>query len=122
MSKKIEVEFAFEIGDLVYIRGADYTVSVRPNQFVILERSAQECHAGIQRCYKLLEMSSWVPEIALTYDEPAYRPASDAWLADRLRVQAAERKLRMEETDLVWQREEKRQAEYDRKKSPKPSA
>ena len=70
----ITVEFRYEIGELVYIRGATNTGSITPNRFVIIERMAQQCHADFQRLYRLVGFRDLVPEIAITRDEPEYQP------------------------------------------------
>jgi len=101
----LTVEFKFQIGELVYVRGSMYGEGRRPRQFVILERIAQECPVGVQLQYKLHDVAGFMLEIALTRDEPPYRPETDAWLADRLRVMKAEREIvttEREAADLRW--------------------
>jgi len=86
MMSKIESEFKFELGDMVYIRGSQHIAGCRPTHFVVCERIAQECHGGVQQFYKMLGWTGAVSEIALTVEEPAFRPQSDAELADRERT------------------------------------
>ena len=74
---KIEVEFEFEIGQLVFFKGSQHTRSNRPKMFPIFERHAQECHGGIQKLYKLSFITELVPEVVLTTEEPQYRPACE---------------------------------------------
>lgn len=87
---KIEVEFAFELGQIVYVRSSLHTHNVSPTRYVIAERIAQECHGGVQRLYKIYGRDDFVPEIVLTSEEPAFRPVSDEEIADMLRRQDAE--------------------------------
>ncbi len=74
---KIEVEFEFKIGQLVFFRDAQHTRSDRPMMFVIYERLAQQCHGGIQKLYKLSRYDGLFPEVVLTTEEPEYRPLCD---------------------------------------------
>ncbi len=79
--------FEFDIGELVFFRGAQHTCGCRPKQFCITERLAQECHGGVQKLYRLsgTDPHQLHPEIALTRGEPAYRPVSSEQQADELR-------------------------------------
>lgn len=87
-----EVDFEFEIGELVFVKSALHADGVRPKYFVIIERLAQQCSGGIQRLYKLAGEEGVVPEIALTRDEPPYRPPSDAEMTQRQRQRQAEQR------------------------------
>lgn len=73
---QITVEFEFEIGEIVFFKAADHNSAVRPRTYQIMERLAQECHGGIQRAYVLVGSREWVPELALSREEPLYRPES----------------------------------------------
>ena len=70
----LTVEFAFEIGDLVYFKSATHDIGNTPVKFVVYERLAQECHGGVQRLYRVLGVKDWVPEIVLTSVLPPYTP------------------------------------------------
>ena len=83
---KLEVEFKFEIGDIVFFRSAQHDKGNRPRPFCIVERLAQQCHADTQRLYVLACNSGFVPEVALSLEEPSYRPVTVAELDDRDRV------------------------------------
>lgn len=89
----INVEFKFEIGGMVYFRGSIHDFDHRPNQFVIAERSAHECHGGLQRLYKLVNYRDPVPEIALSREEPSYQPASDAAYKERRKKNAVDSEI-----------------------------
>ena len=88
------VEFEFEIGDLVYTKGSQHTDGQRPRMFCISERIAQQCHGGIQQLYKLETIDGWHAEVVLTYDEPPYRPMSDARMTEHFAIIEQERELR----------------------------
>ena len=83
MASSITVTFEFEIGELVFIKSATHIIGSRPKRFLILERVVQQCHGGIQLMY-LLDVPNLPlrPEIALTREEPAYRPVSLEQLMD----------------------------------------
>lgn len=76
------VEFEFEIGQLVYFKDADHTSEKRPRQFTVIERYGQECHAGVQRHYRLNGIAELIPEVALVTEEPAYRTVSESMIRD----------------------------------------
>ena len=73
----LRAEFRFEIGDTVYFRAAMHNANNRPNQFIIYERLAQQCHGGIQQLYRMQPGMDFVAETLLTADEPEYRPATE---------------------------------------------
>lgn len=73
----ITVDFEFEIGDLVYFRGASHHAGVRPKQFCVYERLAQECHGGIQRMYRVTGGTDLFPAVLLTKEQPPYQPACE---------------------------------------------
>lgn len=80
MASEITVKFEFEIGELVYIKGAQHCEGARPRRFVITERLAQQCHADMQRLYRLEGYDNrgyGVPEVALTREEPLYQNKSN---------------------------------------------
>lgn len=78
--------FKFSIGDAVFIKSALHTAGNRPKQFVVYEQLAQRCDGGIQFLYKLVGWQGDLPEIALTAEEPPYRPESLELFADRKRI------------------------------------
>ena len=80
MASEVRATFEFEISELVFFKGTQHNRNCRPNQFCVTERIAQECHGGIQRMYRLSGTDPHLlhPEIALTREEPPYRPASPA--------------------------------------------
>lgn len=89
---KIEVEFAFEIGDFVYFKSAPHFDWKNPRKFVVVERLAQQCHGGIQRMYRLgglVDDASRtlmnVSETELSREKPPYEPISEEWIQDRIR-------------------------------------
>ena len=88
MASTITVAFEFDIGELVFFSDAQHTRGHRPKQFCVTERLAQECHGGVQKLYRLsgTDPRQMHPEIALTREEPAYRPVSSEQLADELRA------------------------------------
>lgn len=92
---KIEVEFEFELGDLVFLRGAQHIQQSRPKRYVIYERMASECHGGCQRLYKVLGWSEPLPEILLTKTEPPYQPEAEEYLAERQRIIELEQQATM---------------------------
>jgi hypothetical protein len=98
MASEVTVKFEFEIGELVFIKGAQHSDQARPKQFVIFERIAQQCHADMQRLYRLIgygEGSSFgVPEIALTRVEPPYREKSNTQLLEEFHLTEGWRNVR----------------------------
>ena len=85
MASTIEVTFEFEIGELVFFRGAQHTMGSRPRQFCIVTRYAQECPNGVQKLYQLdSDGNNFHLEVALTRDEPEYRPVSAGQLKEEL--------------------------------------
>ena len=96
MSRLI-VDFAFEIGDVVFFKGSDHANGHRPKTFAIYERVAQQCCGGVQNLYRVHGIEGFTPEAMLTREEPPYRPMSDAELADRVRVIQTEIKARKAE-------------------------
>ncbi len=86
MASEVRATFEFEIGELVFVKSATHIKGSRPKQFLILERVIQQCHGGIQLMY-LLDVPDLPlrPEIALTREEPAYRPVSAAEQKDTFR-------------------------------------
>ena len=85
MASELRATFELEIGELVFFKGAQHTCRSRPIQFCITEQLAQVCHGGVQKLYRLSGKDDWHPEIALTRDEPAYRPVSVEEREDELR-------------------------------------
>lgn len=83
MASSITVEFEFEIGDLVYFKAAMHTDGETPNRFVVTERLAQQCHADIQKLYRLDGVERWIPCVALSAEMPAYQRRADDWYAER---------------------------------------
>jgi hypothetical protein len=79
-----QVDFAFEIGDLVYVRGSTHTQTTRPKAFVVYERIAQECHGGVQRLYKVFGLEGLVPEPVLTLDIPPFQRRSALAVAEEI--------------------------------------
>ncbi len=87
---ELKADMAFEIGELVYFKGAIYNTHQTPNRYMVVERYVNECHGGIQRLYKLEGITVQVAEIALTRDVPtmddsAIKAAEDfqfnSWIA-----------------------------------------
>lgn len=113
MGKKIEVEFEFEIGDLVFFRSSDHAVGIRPKTFCVYERLAQECHGGIQRLYKLGNVPESIPEVLLCKDEPEYRPMSDSEIEDQCRLTEKLSSVRANASwrDIVKRTDEKKKGE-----------
>lgn len=75
----LTTEFAFELGQTVYFRNAENNRNSTPKPYTVWERTATECHGGIQRFYILgrhpeLQL---IPEIALTADRQPYDATSD---------------------------------------------
>lgn len=87
----ITVEFRFALGVSVYFKHAAHDRACRPNQFVVVERIAQECAGGLQKLYRFSGDTNTYSEIALTVEEPPYRPMTKAHLQERLRIISAER-------------------------------
>lgn len=88
MASSITVTFEFEIGELVFVKGAQHIAGYRPKRFCIAERMVREYSGGIREFYKLtLTDCDWVPGIVLTRDEPKYRPMSPAEVADHRSTQ-----------------------------------
>jgi len=96
---KLEVEFEFEIGDIVFSKAAQHCSGHRPKPFIIYERIAEQCHGGVQRLYKVMGFEGFVPEVVLSRDEPEYRPAPEAELKDAARIRAAERRTWRDEIE-----------------------
>lgn len=109
----INVEFKFEIGDLVYIKGTSHDFDHRPNQFLIVERLVQQCHGGIQLLYKLLDRTQHHPEIVLTREQPAYKSASDAAYEERRKKNEVDREHQYD----AWKRASEKVAERDKDES-----
>ena len=75
MSHFVTVEFAFNIGEVVWHRAAVAGGQYKPHAWIVIERHAVQCHGGVQKFYKLNDCAGpMVPELALTSDEPP--PAS----------------------------------------------
>ena len=100
----ITAEFAFEIGDLVFFKGALHCDGHRPKQFCVYERIAQQCHGGIQMHYRLSGYTGDVPETVLTKDEPPYRPHSKEEVEHNLEVKAAMRAAADESFLREWKK------------------
>lgn len=86
----LSVEFAFEIGEFVYLKTADHFDGARPRKFIITEQIAERCPGGIQLHYRLGGLECNVLEICLTRDEPPYVPMTDEAVQDHLRALVAE--------------------------------
>lgn len=84
------VAFTFELGVRVFMKDAQHCRGSRPRHFVILEQIASQCPAGVQKSYLLNGLDQPVMEMALTDEEPAYRPMSAAALEEHLRWQTEE--------------------------------
>lgn len=83
MASMIELTLEFEVGELVFFRASQHVQDVRPRQFCIVERFAAEYHHGFQRFYRLATLGDELyPEVALTREEPAYRPAVSAMVEE----------------------------------------
>jgi hypothetical protein len=78
----VNVEFEYEIEDVVYFEAALHSRRAIPSRFIVQERIAQECCAGVQVFYKLVNHPNLVPEFALTREMPAYEPVSEEEIAD----------------------------------------
>lgn len=85
---KLEVNFAFEIGDLVYIKSASHRMDCVPKRYVVYERIAQQCHGGVQLLYKITSFDGTFPEVVLTKELPAYEPISEEALAEERELDA----------------------------------
>ena len=94
----ITVDYEFEIGDLVYFQTAAHGRGAQPNRFCVQERLAQECCAGVQKQYRLVGRSDWIPEFALTRTKPPYEPQSDESIEDELRFIGEQQKYQ----DFLW--------------------
>lgn len=79
---EIAVYFEFEIGEMLFFKNSVHLIGIRPKQYIVHERVAQECHAGIQQMYRLIGVETLVPEIALSRDEPPFRPTTQEELVD----------------------------------------
>ena len=86
----ITVEFEFEIGDLVFFKGAQHTAGHRPKQFVVYERIAQQCHGGVQKRYRVGGITELVVEPLLVRDEPPYRATTQESIDDHIAAVHAE--------------------------------
>lgn len=74
---KLEAEFQYEIGDVVYFIAAG---RFNREPFQVTERIIQQCHGGIQIQYKLIGLEGFVPELCLTTDAPP-----NPWYSDESR-------------------------------------
>ncbi len=88
---RIEVWFIFEIGELVYFRGAPHNLRNIPQQFVVSERIAHECHGGIQRFYRLVGVPDLVPELGLSRITPPYQRRDPSARAEEVVDEKAQR-------------------------------
>lgn len=74
---KLEVNFAHEIGDLVYLRNSLNDIDHIPKQFVIVERTAtQISDGGVSIFYWLQDWKNPVNEVALSKEMPLYQCSS----------------------------------------------
>ncbi len=96
----LTVDFRFALGTLVFCRGAQHTDYHRPKHFVVLEQVARRCHGGVQLSYVLDDHNGMVAEVALTEDEPPYRPPSDAQVASEMAI----RNQRYDADRSAWHR------------------
>lgn len=96
------VEFKFEIGDVVFFRTASHSDGNRPRQFLVEEQQAHRCCGGVQLFYKLEGEQLPAPEIALTTEEPPYRPMAEAAKAARLDYLRAQAQVENEVTLARW--------------------
>jgi len=81
--------FRYEIGGLVFFRAAQHTAGHRPKRFCVIGRIAEERAGGIEMFYRLEEWRHPVPAVALTCEEPPFRPRCVADLAEVLQIDAA---------------------------------
>ncbi len=79
----MQIDFEFEIGDIVYFKTADHFAGQRPKQFIVVERIAQQCSGGIQLLYKIGAVTSVISEIELSREEPPYRQMSSDEVLER---------------------------------------
>ena len=85
---KTEIDWKYELGELVYVRGATHTAIARPKCFVVIEQIASQCSGGLQLAYRFCNWSGPVPEIALCREEPPYQPESQQGVEDQCRILA----------------------------------
>jgi hypothetical protein len=74
----LTVEFAFEIGNIVYFRSARHDSRNQPTRYLVFERGAFECHGGVQKMYRVDGFPDrWISEPCLTTEEPEYDTTRD---------------------------------------------
>lgn len=88
MTSELTVSFVYEIGDIVFFRASQHCAGSRPKPFLITERVAQECHGGVQQLYRMDGRPDLVSEVALSHDEPPYRPMVPAAVDDGIKSEA----------------------------------
>ena len=82
--RTLTVEFAFDIGEMVYCKAAAHRRDSFPRRFIILERLAQQCPGGVQLHYKLNGVDGNHLEIALTRDKPPYETRPPEMIAEEI--------------------------------------
>jgi hypothetical protein len=101
MPSELTATLEFEVGELVYPRSALHCDGQRPRRFVIVERYVQQCHGGVQKLYRLHGVDgNLVSEVALTREEPEYRPLSEGYIEAQLAAEARAEEAR----DERWNR------------------
>jgi len=95
--KKIEIEFKFEIGQVVYFKLAAHDAVSRPNAFMVIERIMQECPGGVQKNYKLSGRAEMINEIALTADLPEFTPESEEYIRSLAAEEGRKESIRLDE-------------------------
>jgi len=95
--KKIEVEFKFEIGQVVYHKTAAHDIVSRPNAFMVVERMMIECPGGVQKSYKLSGKAEAVNEIALAAELPEFTPESEEYIRALAAEEGRRESIRLDE-------------------------
>lgn len=88
MPSELTVTFEFEVGAELFFKTAQHTGSHRPMRFVVVSQVAERCSGGTQLFYRLCNRKDPVAEIALTRDEPVYRPPSEEHIASEIAIRA----------------------------------
>lgn len=83
----LNVEFAFDIGDMVYFRDALHNRTHWPLRFMVVERCAVEYDGAVYRSYKLSNSDKWVAAIALSKDPPPFEQTPDERIREDARVE-----------------------------------
>lgn len=82
---EITVDFEFELHEIVYLKHAEYSRNMKPVRHIIIERSAVECHGGVQKMYRLLDGQRLIPEPILTKSLPIPEGWDVAAFIDKLK-------------------------------------